>query len=600
MPDNLTQSEIEELASEYKTTVYGEMHTRMNDDMDVINASQKWGMGILNQYTKGFPKGFVPKIDPWAKKIRDIAVGNTHVGERPKVTFSLPPDEKPIAERERKRQVTENLFRAIVQNIADRFTVSPFVSVLQKQHGIGGGALTFPFKWNEWKALQKAADGDSDEYDRLQRDFFPWDVSASDPRNLMPDPDTADGIPDHYILVDKITARAAAKLYPDKKDSMKMSDKKGTKVDRIIYLSLTQYTVIIGGVVVTDGENPCGMIWHEWCWGGYGEVDEERRMENLGVGIIRNVKGTLSRIVANDNIADAYRANAAFSPLHVSDADDGSEAREAVKTLEYGPNKVWPTGPLKVDRLPQNEMPQSVVWSQQESKQMVEIIGGSEILTGAAPAQPASEHRQRVGLAQVSSKPAQVIAEQATGNMLRKMAHFYKYELGEKEYAIPKGKGGELLKVNVDDILEDGNLLIEFTPTSDEDRAADQVANVGLFKDGVISMETLRARLGIEDGTQQDLNNLVRIIVTHPTMQEVGVMVARQRLLQRLGIPDPNAAMPIPQGKDAAATNTTTAAPAPPPSGYDQPIGDGRQPSGPGATQMAARDRYAAPVGVGA
>lgn len=532
MPERLTQSVVEELCQEYfGGTVYGQMHAEMLEDEEVIRASAKWGKSVIPAYVKGFPPQFIPKVPPIAKKGVEVAVNNTMIGEVPAVKLTFPSIKKPSEEHERKRKATEDFYKALLQNIADRTTINPFKDMLTKQHGLGAAALSFPFRWDLWKELVAAREADDQtKYEELSRDFWPWDVHVTHPRNMAPDPENDP--PEHYIIKDKITQRAAARLYPEEKDGMRASS---GKVDRVIYCDLNQYTVIVGGQVVVDGPNPCGMIWHEWVWGGYGDLDAERNFEHLGKGIIRDAKDVIAMVVLNLNVMDAIRVTTAFTPHHVIHPEGDEMAQKVWDALRYGPLEGIATGPgVSIKPLEQNQLPPAAQWGYAEMKQLVENIFGPTIFGGNLPEQTASGMRQRVGLAETPFLAAGVAAEQATANMLRKMGRFHKEELGEERVTLLTGKRGSPLEIDPKDILLGGVIEVDFTPPTDEDRALDQERDARLQEAGRISLTEYRRRQGITDGDQQDAERALELVQFHPSMVEAVVMVARQKLLGAL------------------------------------------------------------------
>lgn len=581
MPEHLTQQEIMDLLSEYRRTVYGTMHRDMRDDQRVIHASAGWGRSIMPKYLKGFPTGFTPNVPPLAKKGVEIAVTNTVIGEKPGVKYSLLPGEKVTVERERKREVTENLYNAILQNIADRTTVNPFKEMAWNQHGLGGCALSFPFRWDLWKQLQKAIQEDDEGVDRLKRNLWMWDVQATSPLIIVHDPDHDP--PEHYIRFDKISGRMAKSLYPEKKD---LFTEKNSRVDRVIYLDEQQYTVIIGGQGVVDGDNPCGMLWHEWLWGGYGHMDDERNFEHLGKGLIRDAKDVLIMLIRAINRNEAIQDVAAFSPVWIR-AETEELADHYGDKLEFGPNKIMATGREvdKIEFLRQPEVSQATQWTYEVTVKWLEIVFGPSIFGGAYPETTASGMRQRVNLAQTPFQPAKVAGEQAIANMLRKMGSFIKRELGE-HYFIPTSKSGTILDVDPDDILEDGIIEVDCAPPSPEDMALQQEKDMREMESGGISRQEYRRRHNITDGEKQDTDRAFEMIQFHPSMVEAAVMVARQRLLTQIA---PELA--------AAATETVPAQEPMSTPGPGMPATDGRMPTPQEGVQRDARALFGMPRG---
>ena len=587
----LTDQEIRDLLAERDIT-HGPMHAAMLSDQDVIFASDNWQKSIVPSYLKGFPAGFRMSIPPIAKKGVELAVNATMIGEIPGVQYSLI-EEEPSEERERKRKLTEDLYKALARNIAERTTVNPARELLEKQHGLGGGALTFPFRWDLWREMQALAESDPEAYALKSRDAWYWDTYVTHPCNIYLD--TESDPPESFIIKDKITNRAARQLYPDAADRTAPDDK--GQVERIIYISQTEYHVSIGGVEVVAGENPCNMLWYEWAWGGYGTMDEDRRLEHIGKGIIRDAKDVIAMIVKAINRNEAISDVAAFTPRGVI-TKTIRRSHQLAESVEFGPNKFVPMlEGESLDPLKQNEVPATSAWTLDTQKVWLELILGNEILTGSAPTQPASEYRQRVGLAQSHTLAAKVASEQAYGNMLRKMVGFIKHELGTSKYGVSLGKNGPFMDVNVDDILEDGILQIDYTPPTKEDRAAEQVRDAADLQAAVIDKEEYRRRQDIQGGPEMDRRNRVEQLRNHPSIIEAKAMVARQRMLERIAPELAAQEQGVAPAGQAAATQQFSSNGAGGNGGIPM---DNRMPTGPQATQQDARALFAPPQPVAA
>ena len=574
----LTQAEIRDLLAEYEHEVFARMHADMADDEQAIYDSEGWWTDkVKPTWLKGFPTTFKAKILPYAKKGVEIATNHTLVGEVPEVRYSLRQGVEATDALERRRKITEDLAKAILRNIADRTTINPFKELLEKQHGLGGGALTFPFRWDEWKRLERLQEDDPEEYERQIRDAWFWDVHVTHPKLLFFD--VEHDPPAWYILKDEITHRAAGQLYPEQKAQMAMD--KG-KVERIAYVSIEQYFVQLGGQVVVDGDNPCGMLWYEWCWGGYGSLDAERHFEHLGKGLIRDARDALALIMANINVAEAKRITAAFAPPIIKGktkkiADGYADA------LEFGPDKVFTMGEDgSVEPFPQAEMQTTVQWSQEEAKGVLELVFGQTILSGFFPEKTASGQRQRVNLAETPFLPAKIASEQACGNMLRKMLRFLKYELGATKYRISMGRYGPLMDVDPEDILEDGVLEINYTPITAEDRAFNKENDARDLERFIIGKPEYRRRQGIEDGDKQDKDIAKQTVID--ALAEVAIMVARERMMAQFGV----GAQPGTIGQPGAPS----AGPMEPMSGNENEL------TAPEATAADARRMFSVPAGV--
>lgn len=524
----LTPDDIRDLLTEYETQVYAQMHREMRDDMRVINASSGYARGLIPAYVKGMPKtNFIPKVKPYAKKGVSIAVDHTLVGEKPAARYVL--RGKSSDAMEVRRKLTEDTGNAILQNIADRTTVNPFKDMLAKQHGPGGGALTFPFRWDVWEAYR--AEEDEEERERMKRDLWCWDVFVTAPTVCFPDPDHDP--PEHFIVKDKISNRVARQLYPK---TQVAADKKG-KVERVIYCAKDQYTVLIGTEVVEDGDNPCGMVWYEWVWGGYGEPDEERRFEFLGQGLIRHAKDTIAEVVLADNTNEIMRVTSALVP-YVIKSQDEADADKVADEIEFGPNALLRLKNTdSIAPLEGREIPASVAYSKESGMAALELIFGQTILTGFYPEKTASGQRQRVNLAETPFLPAKIAGEQAVGNMLTKQIRFLKYELtrndGER-YTLPSSKYGPLLDVDPEQLLDIGYWEIDFTPPTAEDRAFNKENDARDLERGVIDMDEYRRRQQIEDGEQMDDRARKRRLID--SLEPVAQQILQQRFSAMNGV----------------------------------------------------------------
>ena len=151
--------------------------------------------------------------------------------------------------------------------------------------------------------------------------------------------------------------------------------------------------------------------------------------------------------------------------------------------------------------------------------------------------------------------------------------------------------------MNVDDILEDGILQIDYTPPTKEDRAAEQVRDAADLQAAVIDKEEYRRRQDIQGGPEMDRRNRVEQLRNHPSIIEAKAMVARQRMLERIAPELAAQEQGVAPAGQAAATQQFSSNGAGGNGGIPM---DNRMPTGPQATQQDARALFAPPQAVGA
>lgn len=507
MPERLTQAEIMALVSEREASdVYGAMWTAMDKDWACITASAKWVSGLMPTYLQGFPKDYVPKVPPIAKKGLELFRNSVMSGEEPEVKVPLPQGMRTSKSMEARRKAMEDFDRAWIYNVATRPGINPFVDILNKSGGLGMGGISAAFDFEKWP--KKPTEETEEALKKYEKDknCFPWKVTVIHPKGFMPDPWRDP--PEDYVIKDKISAVVAQRQYP------KLEFSKEGKLERVQYISKEQYCVYIGGQAAVEVDNPMGMLWIETVWSGIGELNADNEFEFLGQGIIRNTRDIIALIVKALNRADIVADDAAFTPLHIT-APTTPEAIAAAGELEYGPDKTWATADtVKVAVLPKIPLNDQSVWTYEQTKMWAEMAFGATVLSGSAPNDPATGLIKNVSLAEAPYRPIRINAEQAWANILRMVHKFIKEELGEDELSLSY-KDGATVTLRAEDIIDDCPVVINYKPPTDEERAFNAARDEQLLALHMISPQEFRRRQGIDDDPEETQRIIEGLLMYH-------------------------------------------------------------------------------------
>ena len=518
----------------------------------------------------GLPANYPAKIPPLAYEGVMVGVNQVHVGESIEPSWHIAQDEENPKYDDRTLRARERLmtrwFKALVYNL-DTYSVNNVTrELVTKLIGIGTGCITYSVAHDRWmpapfgyigkglkrRPLKPRVNQPDDrkkynEWERQRGRAFPFNIENVHPKALFFDPHHA--VPEDFIREDfiskrtnRVTGAAPAKVRAEfeKRQAIGQPD-----AQRITYVSPEWIGQWVDGEPVFDGEgvvdgvkaNPTGLPLHRMAFSGFGSDVFSGDFSSKGKGIIRDGLHLIIMKIVILNKLERLQGLTAFPPLVVNGPDKAIRDQIAAN-VTYGIGEIigLPTG-YSIQPFPELRIPAVVFQEQSVVDALLETHFGPQILRGqGSPQETAQGQRSRFSIATSIYRAPQQAAQQLMAAVLMDLAYLVKYELMEQ---CPVTAGdGTVVSIGPDDIDDGGRCVVDFSPPTEEDKAARDEGIMRQLSIGLMTPEQALFQMGVENAKARIRAVRVQKLIDVQLGSDAVAAVVNARTMEGLGIPD--------------------------------------------------------------
>lgn len=224
-------------------------------------------------------------------------------------------------------------------------------------------------------------------------------------------------------------------------------------------------------------------------------------------------------------------------------------ARQAAQALEDGDPVLVPDGRVEeaIKRLPANEIPSAIFTAQENNKNVLRSVYGTQGLTATAPDNDTTAHGMVINSNHDSSRIGGGVGErleQVATNFFNKMTQMYYVFYDEPHYASIMGNGAAVSYIQLQMTDEERRFIVTVSPNSmkPKDEVTEQNLSIQLADGGWLDPLTLFERL--DDSDPQETAEKVTLFRTNPQLylQKYFPETAQQQPMQ--GGAPPNQEIP--------------------------------------------------------